>query len=237
MRFRVILATSLAVAAAGCTQPNRLVGREGLQIVDGTQLPPPGRQDLILEQRSYLVGPFDRVSIDVYGVPELTRTVNVDASGTISLPLAGTVEAAGKTPAELAAAIADRLRNRYVRDPQVTVNADTVNQMITVDGQVEEPGQYPVTGRMTLMRAVARAKGLTEFASQNFVVVFRRVNNQQMAALYDLRAIRQGMYEDPEVYANDVVLVGESGGRRIFQTLIQSGGLLVAPLVALLQRP
>lgn len=235
MRIGIIVATVLAIAVAGCSQ-NRLVGREGLEIVSGSELPPPGRQDLILEQRSYLVGPFDRVSIDVYGVPELTRTVTVDASGTISMPLVGVVEAAGKTPPELADAIADRLRDRYVRDPQVTVNADTVNQMITVDGQVEEPGLYPVTGRMTLVRAVARAKGLTEFASANFVVVFRRVNNQQMAALYDLRAIRQGIYEDPEVYANDVVLVGEAGGRRAFQTIIQSGGILVAPLVALLQR-
>lgn len=235
MRIAPAILLGCVLSLAACATGNKLVGRPDLQIVQGTELPPPGTQDLILEQRAYIVGPFDRVSVDVYGVPDLSRTVQVDASGTISLPLVGIVEAAGKTPTQLSDMIADRLRNRYVRDPQVTVNADTVNQMITVDGQVEEPGLYPVAGRMTLMRAVAQAKGMTEFASSNYVVVFRRVNNQQMAALYDVRGIRQGLYADPEVFANDVVYVGEDGGRRIFQNVIQSSALLTAPLIALLQ--
>jgi polysaccharide export outer membrane protein len=113
---------------------------------------------------------------------------------------------------------------------------ETVSQVITVDGEVTEPGVYPVVGRMTLMRAIARAKGLTEFARANHVVVFRQVGGQQMAALYDLRAIRQGLYDDPEVFANDVVTVGESRARRIFRDVIQSGGLLTAPIIALLQQ-
>lgn len=237
MRVFVWTATCAALlASAGCAGP-RLVGRPDLRVVGGTELPPPGREDLILERRSYLVGPFDRVDIAVFGVPELTRQVQVDASGRFALPLVGEIEAAGYTPQQIGDLIAQRLRGRYVRNPQVSVNADTVNQMITVDGSVEEPGQFPVTGRMTLMRAIARAKGLSEFASTNFVVVFRRVNNQDMAALYDLRAIRQGIYADPEVYANDVVFVGESQARRIFQTVISSSPLLTAPIIALLQGP
>ena len=189
-----------------------------------------------MQRRSYVVGPFDRVSIDVYGVPEISRTVNVDASGVISLPLVGIVPAAGKTAVELAAAIADRLRGRYVRTPEVTINTETVNQTITVDGEVQQPGLYPVTGRMTLIRAVATARGLSEYANANHVVVFRKVDGKQMAALYDLRAIRQGMYEDPEVYANDVVSVGESGSARIFQRVVASSALLAAPLVAIINR-
>jgi polysaccharide export outer membrane protein len=232
MRLLVFFALS-AVALAGCSS-SRLVGRPDLQIVNGGDLPAPSREDLILQRRSYLIGPFDRVDIAVYGVPELTRQVQVDASGRFSLPLVGEVEAAGYTPQQLGQLIADRLRGRYVRDPQVAVNADTVNQMITVEGAVEEPGLYPVTGRMTLMRAVARAKGLTEFADTNFVVVFRRVNNQDLAALYDLRAIRQGIYADPEVYANDVVSVGESQARRLFQAFISAAPLLTAPVITLL---
>jgi polysaccharide export outer membrane protein len=58
-----------------------------------------------------------------------------------------------------------------------------------------------------------------------------------MAALYDLSAIRQGIYADPEVYANDVVYVGEAQARRIFQNIITSSPLLTAPIIALLQRP
>ncbi len=107
--------------------------------------------------------------------------------------------------------------------------------MITVDGQVKQPGLYPVTGRMTLQRAVATARGLTEYANTNYVVVFRQVNNQEMAALYDLRAIRQGIYSDPEVFANDLVLVGEARGLRMFETLLQGAAVLVAPIVTLVR--
>ncbi|RYD26303.1 MAG: polysaccharide export protein [Lysobacteraceae bacterium] len=160
----------------------------------------------------------------------------MDPSGRIALPLIGVIDASGKTPGELGTEIAKRLRARYVRDPQVTVNlTETVSQQVTVDGAVAKPGQYPVAGRMTLIRAIALAEGTTEFARENFVVVFRRVNNQDMAVLYDLRAIRQGIYPDPNIYANDVVSVGDSNAKRVFRTFIQSSGLLVAPLVAVLQ--
>ncbi|MGW8138564.1 polysaccharide biosynthesis/export family protein (plasmid) [Sphingomonas zeae] len=224
-----------AFSLSGCAS-EKLVGRPDLTIVDGTELPAPALKDLILEQRAYVIGPFDKVEVDVYGVPELSRTVQVDASGTIAVPLVGTIVASGKTTSQLADTIADRLRGKYIRSPQVTVNADTISQMITVDGQVQKPGQYPVTGRMTLIRAVARAEGTTDFANTSYVVVFRRVGGQDMAALYDIRAIRQGIYPDPEVYANDVISVGESNGRRVFQAVIQGGALLTAPVVALISR-
>lgn len=210
----------------------KLVGRPDLQIVD--QLPPPGRGDMVLDQREYLIGPYDRVDISVYGVAELTRTVQVDSSGKIALPLVGELEAAGQTTSQFAARLRTALQ-KYVRNPQITVSADTVNQMVTVDGQVTKPGLYPVQGRMTLQRAIARAEGTTEFARSNYIVVFRRVNDKSMAALYDLRAIRQGMYEDPEVFANDVIYVGESGGQRLFRVAMQSGAILAAPLVAIVK--
>lgn len=161
MKWLYFLLGVMALGTSGCADKNPLVGGPSTQVVQSAGLPAPGREDLILQQRSYLIGPFDKVAIDVYGVPELTRTVQVDASGRISLPLVGDIEASGSTPAQLADTIKARLRERYVRDPQVIVNADTVNQMITVDGEVERPGLYPVTGRMTLMRAIATAQGVS----------------------------------------------------------------------------
>lgn len=230
MRIPLLLVCCGASLLGACAG-EKLVGRPDLQIVE--QLPPPGRGDLMVEQREYLIGPYDRVDINVYGLADLTRTVQVDASGKIALPLVGEVDAAGRTTSQLATELRAKLA-RYVRDPQVTVSADTVNQMITVDGQVSKPGLYPVQGRMTLQRAVAKAEGTTEYARTNYIVVFRRVDEKSMAALYDLRAIRQGLYADPEVYANDVIYVGESGGRRVFQAAMQSGAVLAAPIVALL---
>lgn len=213
----------------------QFVGRPGLELKTGGDLPPPTRADLIDQTRPYVIGPADRVAIDVYGVPELSRTVQVDTNGRISLPLAGDIDAAGNTPAQLSRLIGNSLRGRYVRDPQVTVNVDTVNQMVTIDGQVAKPGLYPIAGQMTLMRVVATAEGAAPFADLSYVVVYRQVNNQELAALYDLRAIRAGAYRDPQIYPNDVVYIGESRGRRLFSDIIASSALLTAPIIALVR--
>jgi polysaccharide export outer membrane protein len=128
------------------------------------------------------------------------------------------------------------LRVRYIKDPQITINLrETVSQVVTVDGAVRNPGLYPVVGRMTLIRAVATASGLSEFADQSDVVVFRTVNGQKYAALYNLKAIRRGVYDDPEVFANDIVVVGESEARRLFRDLLQLAPVLTTPLVVALQ--
>ncbi|NIJ19285.1 polysaccharide export outer membrane protein [Sphingomonas naasensis] len=192
---------------------------------------------MVDQNRPYLIGPFDKLVIDVFGVPELSqKEFQTDAGGRISFPLAGVIEAAGKTPPEIEDVIEQRLRGRYVRDPQVTVNLkETVSQVITVDGAVREPGLYPVIGQMTLMRAVATAKGLSEFAKQEDVVIFRTVSGQRMAALYNLKAIRRGMYDDPQLYANDVVVVGESQARKLFRDALSVVPLLTTPLIIALQ--
>jgi polysaccharide export outer membrane protein len=112
---------------------------------------------------------------------------------------------------------------------------ETVSQVVTVEGQVAQPGLYPVVGRMTLLRAIATARGMTQAANQRDVVVFRTVSGQNMAALYNVDAIRRGSYADPDIYANDVVVVGESRARRLFETLLQAAPLLTTPLILLLQ--
>ncbi|MGI4730135.1 MAG: polysaccharide biosynthesis/export family protein [Janthinobacterium lividum] len=229
------LVTACLLITAGC-QSDKFVGRSDLRSVSNQELPPPLREDLILQQRSYVVGPQDRLIVDVYGAPDLSRTAQVDASGVLALPLIGSLPVSGKAPDEIARVVEGRLRGRYIRDPKVTVTLDTANQVVTVDGEVNHPGLYPVVGRMTLIRAVASAQGLTSDANTNYVVVFRQVGGVQYAALYDLRAIRAGQYSDPEVYANDVVSVGETNSRRLFQYAVQAGALLVAPLVTILNR-
>lgn len=235
MKSNIIALVVGVLLLAGCGE-SKFVGRPGLQVVTQTELPPPEATDLVSEPRAQVLGPFDQLSVEVFGLPELGRTVTIDRSGQISLPLAGVIEASGRSPTELAEVIEQRLRSNFVREPRVTVNVtQVVSQVITVDGQVRTPGLYPVTGRMTLMRSIARAQGLTDLARENYVLVFRKVNNQDMAALYDLRAIRQGIYADPEVFANDVVFVSESRARRIFNLVQQGAGLLVTPLVAILQ--
>lgn len=230
-RLLLLLFSLLLSSCAGQT----LLGQSpAVTVVSSEGLPEPTRGDLLSSNRPYLIGPFDKLKIDVFGIEDLTKEVQIDASGRLSFPLIGVVEASGLTPGELADELERRLQGRFVRDPEVTVNLEeTVSQVITVDGQVEEPGLYPVIGRMTLMRAVATAGGTAEFAKLNDVVVFRTVGGEQLAGLYNLKAIRRGNYRDPEVFANDVIVVGDSQARRLFRDLIQASPLITTPLIIL----
>ena len=230
-RLPFLLLCFLLPACGGQTV---LGGSPSVTVVTGPGLPEPTRVDFFGRRRTYLIGPFDKLKIDVFGIEDLSKEVQIDTSGRLSFPLIGVVEAAGLTPGELSTELERRLQGRYVRDPQVTVNLEeTVSQVITVDGQVLKPGLYPVIGRMTLMRAVATAGGTSEFAKLNDVVIFRNVNGEQLAGLYNLKAIRRGNYSDPEVFANDVLVVGDSQARRLFRDLIQASPLLTTPLIIL----
>ena len=82
---------------------------------------------------------------------------------------------------------------------------------------------------------VVTMKGTDEFAKLDDVVVFRTVKGQSLAALYNLKAVRSGAYPDPEVFANDVVVVGDSKARRIFKDLLAVTPGLLTPLIILLR--
>lgn len=232
----VVLASTLALAS--CAGTPRLGGDPGLKITAAADLPAPVPADLFAETRPIYVGPLDKLEIDVFGIPELSkREVQVAADGTMSFPMAGTVSVAGKTPAEVAQILNYQLRVAHIRDPQVSVLVkEAVNQRVTVGGEVKQPGQYPIIGRMSLLRAVALAQGTTEFSKLNDVVVFRTVKGERLAALYDLNAIRHGAYADPELFAGDVVMVGDSQARRLFKDVIQTLPAIVSPLIIALDR-
>lgn len=234
---KIYPALILAIALTACGRHEPLVSTQRLTVVqDSATLPEPERTDLTAADRPALIGPLDTIEVDVFNVPDLSRELQVDASGRISMPLIGTIDARGKTASELADAIEDVLRGRYVRNPEVTINIkSSVSQVVTVDGQVVEPGLYPVTNQMTLMRAVASAKGMTEFAREEDVVILRTVGGRKMAGLYNMSAIRRGAYDDPPIYANDVIVVGDSPQRRLFRDVVSLAPLLAAPLIAIVQ--
>jgi polysaccharide biosynthesis/export protein len=230
-----MLLAAMALALSGCASGPALVGGPTVTVIPGSELPPPTgtRPD-----GAFVLGPLDKVRVRVVGLEDLNQEFQVDPGGAITFPYAGRIQAGGMTTAELTAAMEAALRRGHVRNPSVSVNLiETLSNNVTVDGEVGQPGIYPAQGSMTLMRAIARARGLTEFARARHVVVFRNVGGRDMAALYDLAAIRQGLYSDPPIYPNDVVVVGSSQARRLFRDLLSSSGLLITPIVALLQRP
>ncbi len=170
----------------------------------------------------YRIGPFDGLDIAVYQAPDLTRSVEVDAAGFITMPLIGQVPAAGRTARELQTQLADKLSEKYMQSPQVTVAVrEFASQRVTVDGAVVSPGVYAIRGRTTLLQVVAMAKGGDpRYANEHQVVIFRTVNGQRMAARFDLTDIRAGVADDPEVFGNDVVVVDRSDTRSVLRDVI-----------------
>lgn len=224
---------------SGCASaPPKIGGAPGLTVISAASLPAPDRLDLTAPERPYYVGPNDKLLIDVYGFETLTdREIQVDSGGRFAFPLAGEIAAGGRTLAEIQQELIDRLRAAHVRSPQVSVNLkEAVSQIFTVEGQVRKPGNYPVAGRMTLLRALAKAEGTDEFTRLDDIVIYRTVKGERLAALYNLDAIRHGAYPDPEIYSNDVVMVGDDRARRLFKDIMALTPALLTPIIVAVDR-
>jgi polysaccharide export outer membrane protein len=171
---------------------------------------------------SYKVGPQDVLDIAVFQAPELTRIVQVSEAGTINLPLAGEVVAAGRTAAEVEHLLEGRLGARYLKSPQVTVFVKEYNsQRVTVEGAVKKPGVYPLRGRDTLIQAIAKAEGLDKETASSNVVVFRTDNGVRSAMRFDIGDIRSGAAQDPPVQAGDVIVVDDSMAKSAFSNFVK----------------
>lgn len=125
----------------------------------------------------YTLGPEDVLEVFVWKEPELSTTVTVRPDGRITLPLAGELDAAGKTPRQLQAEVTERLEE-YLEMPVVTVSVQAINsRQISVLGEVRRPGRYRLAQRTTVLDAIALGGGFTEFADRGDVVVLRNGKN------------------------------------------------------------
>jgi polysaccharide export outer membrane protein len=121
----------------------------------------------------FRLGPEDVIDIFVWKEPDLSTTVTVRPDGKISLPLAGEIEASGKTAAQLQVEIADSLQ-KFIIKPVVNVMVKQINSLkISVLGEVRKPDIYKIKSRITVLDAIAMAGGFTDLARPNRVVVLR----------------------------------------------------------------
>jgi protein involved in polysaccharide export with SLBB domain len=117
--------------------------------------------------------PGDKVRLNVYGEDRLSGEYQIDQSGQISLPLAGTVEAQGLTQTELEQALAKKFRSEYLKNPKVTVTIATL-QPYYMMGEVTKPGEYAYKAGLNVLTALAIAGGPTYRASRSSVQIQRR---------------------------------------------------------------
>lgn len=157
----------------------------------------------------YRIGPNDLLDVEVFDVPDLKRTVRVNSSGQISLALVGNVTVAGASAQQAEELIAEKYAGKYLQNPQVSVFIrEFTTQRITIEGAVAKPGIYPVTGQVTLLRALALAGGGAAYADLSEIMVFRVApEGNKTTQTYDLTKVRAGELPDPPVLADDVIVV------------------------------
>jgi polysaccharide export outer membrane protein len=126
---------------------------------------------------SYVIGAEDVLDVFVWKEPDMSKTVPVRPDGMISLPLVGEVKAAGYTPVQLQDVLADSMK-KYVSEPQVTVVVEKVASLnFNIVGEVNHPGYFPLTRRMTVLDAIALAGGFKDFAKTTKIYVLRTAAN------------------------------------------------------------
>lgn len=163
----------------------------------------------------YRIAPNDLMEFDVFGVPDMKRDVRVNASGQVSLPLIGPVQVSRLTAHEAEQLIADKYEEKYLRDPQVSLFIkEFTTQRVAIEGAVLRPGIYPVSGQLTLLRALALSGGFAPYADINQIVVYRggtAASREQFT--YDLDKVRAGQQADPDIRSDDVIVVQRNARR------------------------
>ncbi len=179
--MRLILAATLLALTAGC-------GKADLQPVETASDQP------------YRLGAGDKVRVTTFNEAALTGEFVIDGAGNIQFPLIGNVPAAGKTREALAADLATRIGTEFLRTPRVTVDVAQFRP-VYVFGEVEKPGEYPFTERMTAVALVAKAGGFTFRANRKRIFIRREGEAAEKA--FPLAA-------DLVVRPGDQVRVGEA---------------------------
>jgi len=177
-----------------------------------------GRPDVPMPQTSvadYKLQALDKFHVTIYRVADLSRDYQVEPAGTVNFPLLGMVNVVGMTSNQLAAELTKRYGQRYLENPNVSVQIDTMTaSTVTVEGAVRNPQVYPLVGQSNLLEAIAKSGGPDEYANTKRVVVFRMINGQRQAAAFDLGRVREGIDPNPAVYGGDIVVVDGSTVRR-----------------------
>ncbi|MFO1507335.1 MAG: XrtA/PEP-CTERM system exopolysaccharide export protein [Lysobacterales bacterium] len=163
----------------------------------------------------YHIGVDDMLQVSVWHNPDLSVTVPVRPDGKISVPLAGDIEAGGKTPPEVAAEIKDKLAS-YIRDPQVTVILTELRSheylsRVRVTGAVRQPISVPYRQGMTVLDAILAAGGTTEFAAPDRTELYRKQGDGTKAYAVRLDQILQkgDLATNYAVHPGDVITVPE----------------------------
>ncbi|WP_226019619.1 polysaccharide biosynthesis/export family protein [Novosphingobium sp. FKTRR1] len=217
-----LMVLSLCTGIVGCAGPQADDLPRG---ASAYKLIPPSASNT--ETDSYLIGPRDLLSLAVVEEPDLTiEKLSVDYAGRVQIPLIGSIKISGLSPDQASQLIANKLKEKYIRDPRVSINVtEPAERLVSVEGQVNKAGAYPVTPETTLLSAVSMAESPTRIARLTDIVVFRTVDGNRMAARFNLNRIRAGLDPDPRILGGDAIVVGFSSTKSAYRDLLQAAPL------------
>jgi polysaccharide export outer membrane protein len=171
MKWAVMIAILALTAAPGFAQSKQTASNADPNARAKTA--EPTNRAVSIDNKSYVIGENDLLSIDVWKQQEISRQVPVRPDGKISLPLIGQIQASGLTPLQLQDNITEKLKT-YISNPEVTVIVeDPRSHQFNIVGQVQHPGQFPLSESMTVLDAIAAAGGFRDFAKETKIYVLR----------------------------------------------------------------
>lgn len=200
--YRVTLAALIAISIAGCGGGTGPAGFAGASSESPTD-------------EQYVIGAGDGLQVFVWGHNDLTTTVSVRPDGNISTPLVEDLQAAGRTPTELARAIETAL-SEYVRSPTVTVIVQQFvgefDRQVRVVGQATAPKSLNFRSGMTLLDVMIEVGGLSDFAAGNKAKIVRKENGQEIVINVRVKDLlnRGDMRQNVRMQPGDVLIIPES---------------------------
>src|SRR5262249_55176656 len=220
MKFLSVFATllvSVSVWAQKPTVPNQPSQVTPPRLVPEFSSNGPSTTPTSLAGEEYRIGRDDLIEVNVFEVPELGSITRVGASGNISLPLLGTIEAANHTSLELERLIEKALKRNYINDPHVTVFVrEYASQPVSVIGAVKVPGVYQIKGQKYLLDMLAMAQGLDQTNAGKTIQILRRriegTDEPQVITITTEELFQSGKTElNIPIQAGDVINVLQAG--------------------------
>lgn len=205
--MKALLAFCLLLAVAACSSLSSAEQTDGA--VFPTNTPAPAAATNANTTDTYIVQPGDLLTISVWKEKDLQGDFSVRPDGGLNFPLAGDIQATGKTVEQLRKDIAAKL-TKYVPDPVVTVIVkQSLGNQIFVIGKVNKPGSFPAMRNMDVMQALSIAGGPTPFASLNKIKILRRVNGELKAIPFKYSKVEKGEHLEQNIIlqGGDTVVV------------------------------
>ena len=162
-------------------------------------------------QESTTLGPGDVFQMEIVGEKDLPTEYQVASDGTVDLPYIQTVKVGGLEPQEVARLVRQKLMDQKIlTDPSVVISIkEYSSKRVTVLGQVQKPGSFPLTPGLTLVQAVSLAGGLTSIANKDRVNLTRRTKTGTHTVVISIDAIMEGRSADIPLQASDSIYIHE----------------------------